>query len=107
MTQRVFPVHYEWSRLLTMLALAMGLWLLARLLPPGAWTWPAKLGLWLLWPVVVWSTGLMSYARESACPRLHQRGAATAAGLSGMVADISAADQVRHGDAAGTTQRTR
>src|SRR6185437_6103589 len=63
-TQRVFPVHYEWSRLLAMLGLAMGLWLVSRLFPAAPWTWPAKVGLWLLGPIVVWCTGLMSHREK-------------------------------------------
>jgi O-antigen/teichoic acid export membrane protein len=59
-TQRVFPVRYEWSRLFALLALAIGLWLISRLLPAEPWTWPAKGGLWLLGPAIVWCTGLMS-----------------------------------------------
>ncbi len=36
-SQRVFPIRYEWSRLAALLTLAVGLWLLSRLLPaaPG------------------------------------------------------------------------
>jgi hypothetical protein len=60
-TQRVFPVRYEWSRLAALLALAAGLWLVSRLLPAGPWSWPIKAGLWLLGPIVVWCTGLMSH----------------------------------------------
>jgi len=63
-TQRVFPVRYEWPQLLAMLLLAMGLWLLSRLLPVAAWTWPVKGGLWLLWPTVVWYTGVMSHGEK-------------------------------------------
>lgn len=59
-TQCVFPVRYQWPRLLALLALAAGLWLLSRLLPPLPWTWPVKGGLWLLGPLLVWHTGLMS-----------------------------------------------
>lgn len=63
-TQRVFPVHYEWWRLLALLALAAGLWLLSRLLPPLPWNWPLKAGLWLLAPVFVWCSGLMSHGEK-------------------------------------------
>jgi O-antigen/teichoic acid export membrane protein len=59
-TQRVFPVRYEWGRLLALLALATGLWLLSRVFPAEPWAWPAKAGLWLLGPVLVWCCGLMS-----------------------------------------------
>lgn len=59
-SRRVFPVRYEWSRLAALLSLAIGLWLVSRLLPVVWWAWPAKMGLWLLAPVLVWCTGLMS-----------------------------------------------
>ena len=59
-TQRVFPVRYEWSRLLTMLVLVIGLWLVSRLLPGAPWAWPVKAGLWLLAPLTLWFTGQMS-----------------------------------------------
>jgi thiol:disulfide interchange protein len=59
-TQRVFPVQYEWSRLFALLLLAIGLWSLSRFLPAEPWTWPAKVGLWLLGPALVWFGGLMS-----------------------------------------------
>jgi O-antigen/teichoic acid export membrane protein len=59
-SRRVFPIHYEWTRLAALLALAGGLWLVSRLLPVAWWVWPIKAGLWLLAPVLVWYTGLMS-----------------------------------------------
>ncbi len=59
-SRRVFPVRYEWSRLAALLGLAVGLWLVSRFLPAARWTWPVKAGLWLLGPVFVWGTGLMS-----------------------------------------------
>ena len=59
-SRRVFPIRYEWRRLAMLLSLAIGLWLLSRLLPAAWWVWPAKAGLWLLGPVLVWYTGLVS-----------------------------------------------
>jgi O-antigen/teichoic acid export membrane protein len=81
-TQRVFPVRYEWRRLVLLLLLAAGLWLPAQALPPAAWwTLPLKAALWLLAPLLVWLCGLMteeerSYARnlvEQALVRLGKR----------------------------------
>jgi O-antigen/teichoic acid export membrane protein len=63
-TQRIFPVCYEWDRVLALLTLSIGLWLLSRLLPQTPWAWLAKGGLWLLGPVLVWSTGLMSHREK-------------------------------------------
>jgi O-antigen/teichoic acid export membrane protein len=59
-SRRVFPVHYEWTRLTALLSLTVGLWLASRLLPQTAWIWPIKLSLWLAAPVALWVTGLMS-----------------------------------------------
>jgi O-antigen/teichoic acid export membrane protein len=59
-TQRIFPVRYEWSRLAALGALTAGLWLAAGLLPAGGWAVPAKVGLWLLWPLAAWRLGVVS-----------------------------------------------
>jgi O-antigen/teichoic acid export membrane protein len=59
-SRRVFPVQYEWRRLGTLLALTLGLWLASRTLPPGGWSVPLKLALWLVWPLVLWYGRLMS-----------------------------------------------
>jgi O-antigen/teichoic acid export membrane protein len=85
-TQRVFPVRYEWPRLAALVALTLGLWLAARLLPAGGWSVPAKAGLWLLWPLLVWRTGLMSREEKDQARDLlldltgHLRGGARRAG---------------------------
>jgi O-antigen/teichoic acid export membrane protein len=63
-SRRVFAIRYEWGRLAALLILAIGLWLASRLLPVAWWAWPAKAGLWLLGPVVVWYTGLMSRSEK-------------------------------------------
>ena len=59
-TQRVYPVRYEWGRVAAMVALAAAVWAASRLLPFAVWAVPVKLGLWTLWPLLVWQTGLMS-----------------------------------------------
>ncbi|HTU16670.1 MAG TPA: lipopolysaccharide biosynthesis protein, partial [Gemmataceae bacterium] len=73
-SRRVFPVRYEWPRLAALLSLAIGLWLVSRLLPAVWWVWPVKMGLWLLGPVLVWYTGLMSQREKE-----HVRGITGAA----------------------------
>lgn len=72
-SRRVFPVRYEWMRLSCLLALAVGLWFVSRLLPSESWVWPIKIGMWLSMPLVWWTTGLMShwekdYVRALTCP---------------------------------------
>lgn len=64
-SQRVFPVHYEPFRLAAMLGLAIGLWLLGQTLPAEIWSIPVKVGLWLLWPVLLWSLGLIATAEKT------------------------------------------
>jgi O-antigen/teichoic acid export membrane protein len=70
-SQRIFPVHYEWHRLGALLALAGVLWLTGRALPVSPWSWPARTILWLAAPLAAWHTGLVSseekrYVRDSA-----------------------------------------
>jgi O-antigen/teichoic acid export membrane protein len=65
LSHRVFPVRWEAGRVTAMLALAVGLWLTAHLLPRAAWTVPARVGLWALWPAVLWATGLVNAAEKA------------------------------------------
>lgn len=58
-TQRIFPVHYEWSRLTGLIALTAGLWLAGSGLPPGGWSLAARMALVLAAPVGAWSFGLI------------------------------------------------
>ena len=64
-TQRIFPVEYEWGRLIDLTGLAVGLWLASRFLPHVRWAIAAKAGLWLSWPLLVWACGVPS-AEEQA-----------------------------------------
>jgi O-antigen/teichoic acid export membrane protein len=59
-TQQVFPVTYEWPRLMALMLLTVGLWSISRWFPVGGWGMAPKLGLWLAWPVIAWCTGLVS-----------------------------------------------
>lgn len=68
LSQRVFPVRHEAGRQAVMLALAAGLWLLARPLPPAAWAVPVKVVLWAIWPLALWTLGLVR-AEEKAWVR--------------------------------------
>ena len=63
-TQRIFRVEYEWGRVLDLLGLAGGLWLVSRFLPAVGWTIAARAGLWLLWPLLVWVCGVPSAAEK-------------------------------------------
>jgi len=72
-TQRLFPVRYEWARLLGILLLAGGLWLVSQALPCAWWAAPLKAGLWLLFPVMLWQTGLTSEVeKQYACHLIRQ-----------------------------------
>ena len=59
-TQRIFPVVYEWRRLGTILALATAFWLASRPLPATFWWVPVKAAVWLAWPAALWLLGLIS-----------------------------------------------
>jgi O-antigen/teichoic acid export membrane protein len=83
MTQRIFPVRYEWHRLAAMLSLAVGLWVVSRFLPAAAWAWPVKAGLWGLWPLLLWHTGLISAVeKQYAVTLLRQAAASPADGIA-------------------------
>jgi O-antigen/teichoic acid export membrane protein len=56
-TQRVFPVRYEYGRLLLLLVLAVFLWLSSQALRESAWDLYAKVALWLLAPLHIWISG--------------------------------------------------
>jgi len=59
-TQRVFPVRYEWGRTAAALSLAVAAWLASRLVPPGPWAVPLKAALWPAWVLTLWYGGLIS-----------------------------------------------
>jgi O-antigen/teichoic acid export membrane protein len=59
-TQRIFPVHYEWRRVAACLTLAIGLWVLSRLLPLGGGALVVRIMLFISWPVLLCQFGLLS-----------------------------------------------
>jgi O-antigen/teichoic acid export membrane protein len=63
-TQRVFPVRYEWGRTGAALALAIVAWLFSRLLPVGPGSVPLKLAIWISWLCTLWCAGLVSQAEK-------------------------------------------
>jgi O-antigen/teichoic acid export membrane protein len=64
-TQRVFPVRYEWLRLSTLLAFVVGIWLVSWGIP-ASWSWaPLKLALFACLPVGAWLCGLISPAEKA------------------------------------------
>jgi O-antigen/teichoic acid export membrane protein len=92
-TQQVFPVRYEYRRLTLVLALGPTLWLLAQVLPAAPWVLPVKLLLWLLAPVLLWFSGLVS-PEEKEYVRVYAR---YFVGLLGM-APAQAAEDRQAGD---------
>jgi O-antigen/teichoic acid export membrane protein len=58
-TQGVFPVRYEWPRVVGMLVVALVLWLASRPLPMTLWAAPLKFLLLGLWPLLLWQLGLV------------------------------------------------
>ncbi|MBL8793095.1 MAG: lipopolysaccharide biosynthesis protein [Planctomycetia bacterium] len=73
-SQRVFPVRYEPTRLAAMLALAIGLWSVSQSLPVGGWAIPARLGLWALWPALLWLGGFVPEEEKQLAGSLLRRG---------------------------------
>jgi O-antigen/teichoic acid export membrane protein len=71
-SQRVFPVRYEWMRVTIAVAWAVAIWLAAQFLPATWWMLPAKAVLWLLWPVGLWRAGVIS-EEEKECARTFAR----------------------------------
>jgi O-antigen/teichoic acid export membrane protein len=63
-TQRVFPVRYEWRRTGTALGLAIAAWLLSRMVPPGPEAVLLKAALWPAWALTLWCSGLISRAEK-------------------------------------------
>jgi O-antigen/teichoic acid export membrane protein len=63
-TQRVFPVRYEWRRTGAALALAVAAWGVSRLVPPGPWAVPLKAALWPAWVLTLWRAGLVSRSEK-------------------------------------------
>jgi O-antigen/teichoic acid export membrane protein len=59
-TQRIFPVCYEWRRLILLLALAAALWLVGQTVSPLPWALALKAALWLLGPILVWFSGFVT-----------------------------------------------
>ncbi len=57
-TQRVFPVRYQWGRVTAPLAWAGLFWLGGTMLPVSLWMLPVKLLLWAGWLGVMWLTVL-------------------------------------------------
>jgi O-antigen/teichoic acid export membrane protein len=64
-SQGLFSVRYENGRVAALLALAVALWLVSRLLPAALWAAPLKVGLLLTWPALLWAAGIVS-AEEKA-----------------------------------------
>ena len=64
-SQRVFPVRYEWRRVFLVLVLAGGTWAVSRLVP-ATWSWaPVKLTLYAAVPLIAWQVGLVARAEKT------------------------------------------
>jgi O-antigen/teichoic acid export membrane protein len=89
-SRKVFPVHYDLPRVALMGLLATGLWLASRTLPASLWSAPAKAGLWLAFPALLWAGGAVT-AREKQWVReaLSRRSRAPAAVPAGVLEEVS------------------
>lgn len=59
-SQRIFPVRYEWGRLTAVLGLAIGVWFAARSVPEEMQGVPLKLAFWGVWLGLLWVGGAIS-----------------------------------------------
>jgi O-antigen/teichoic acid export membrane protein len=96
LSQRVFPVRYEWGRVVAMLGWAMACWFAGWLLPQEPWLLPVKALLWFGWLGAVWLTvlsaeekqwlgGLMTwFRREKSCKSATSAASASAAASPGL-----------------------
>lgn len=79
-TQRVFPVQYEWGRVALALALAMFAWVGSLLLPAGIAYVPLKMLVGFVWLVLLWQLVLTEEEKNWVCgllPGLRRKGDAT------------------------------
>jgi O-antigen/teichoic acid export membrane protein len=63
-SQRIFPIYYEWPRVAGCLTLAIGLWIVSRILPFDRGVFVIRGLLLLGWPLLVWQLGLLSKAEK-------------------------------------------
>jgi O-antigen/teichoic acid export membrane protein len=63
-SQRVFPVDYEWGRTGAAFGLALAAWGLSRLVPAGPLAVSLKAALWPAWALTLWGTGIVSQAEK-------------------------------------------
>jgi O-antigen/teichoic acid export membrane protein len=69
-TQRVFPVHYDWRAVATALSLAIALYLTSTFAGTSYAGLAVKSALWLAWPVLLWLLGIVTNEEREWC--LHQ-----------------------------------
>ena len=104
-TQRLFPVPYEWARLLRVVGVSTTLVLLGEFLLPtdGFIGLFLRVALWLLYPLVLLATGFFTPAERRWLTRLRQPGALVAelrslrpaaAGVDGSVPETYEAEQM-------------
>jgi hypothetical protein len=62
--QQAFPVRHEPGRWLAMLLLAGSIWAVSREVGSDPASLIAKAGLWWLWPVLLWLTGVITAAEK-------------------------------------------
>ncbi len=104
-TQRLFPVPYEWARLLRVVSVSTTLVLLGELLLPtdGLPGLLARIVLWLLYPLALLATGFFTPGERRWLARLRQPGVLVAelrslrpaaAGVDGSVSETYEAEQI-------------
>ncbi len=97
LTQRLFPVAYEWGRLALLVAVTAAVVAAGELLLPtgGLEGWASRLALWLALPALLWVSGFPSAAERRAARAL-LRPAALRARLRELAARTAAGEPERH-----------
>ncbi len=104
-TQRLFPVPYEWGRLIRVLAVSSALVLLGELLLPtdGFAGLLARIALWVLYPLALLATGFFTSAERAWLARLRHPGELVrrlrtlrpaSAGVAGSISETYEAEQM-------------
>lgn len=74
--QRIFWVRYEFGRLAAVVGLSLAIYWLGEVIPRGPFALPLKMCLCLLWPTLLWASGVVSPAEKTWVAATVRRGLA-------------------------------
>ena len=73
-TQRIFPVHYDWRGVTAAIAMAVLLYIASTFVGRTYTGLAVKSALWLSWPALLWQLGMFTSEEEQWCLRQMMRG---------------------------------